>query len=367
MYGAPMSVTFKVSDVSRVEPGKRAPGRIEVVDSVKDLAGVPVEACGSNQGNLIGFYNDHYNGTQKLNGFVRAIHHAFELHCPLVLSPDDVWVVIAQGFAYHVNANSDQLRHLFVNPVGEEALQDKIYIEIVRNNFVKGSPKNDWQGALSEFSDQIAKYIGPTRDLIVSNFSTTTAIERAASEVVLLDSMQSYFSFGCKTMCGIPQITLLGTDDDWVGIIDRASRLAEFGCSWWIDPLKKVLANFVSAFKGNANPKFWESLYKEGGGSGGPYVTGAVNVFFPYLRGRGGVFNKRSQFVEKWDDRIGCMCGGPTTDEFPTGLSGVPFTWKYYADTFPMKFIGGFVGTSHDPDTDQVRPALGWAIGPAGS
>jgi len=362
-----MPVTFKVADVSRVEPGKGAPGRIELADSVKCLSEVSVEACGSNQDNLIGFYEDRWNGTQKLHGLVRAIHHSFEIHCPLVLSPDDIWVAIAQGFANHINANSDRFRHLFVNPVGKEALDDKIYIEISRDGFSKGSPKNDWQGAFSEFSDRIAEYIGPKRDLIVSNFSTTTAIERAASEVVLLDAMQSYFSFGCKTCCGIPQITLLGTEDDWSNIIDRVSCLAEFDCKWWIDALKNVLAHFVSAFKGNSDLKFWNSLYKKGNGSGGPYVTGAVNALFPYLRGYGGKFNAPNQFVENWDQGLGCMCGGPTTDQFPTGISGVPFTWLYYGEKIPMQFIGGFVGTSHDPETDQVRPALGWAIGPAGA
>lgn len=360
-----MPVTFKVADVSRVEPHQRFPGPIELADSVRSLAEVQVEACGSNQSNLIGFYEDPWNGTQKLHGLVRAIHHSFEMHLPLVLSPDDIWIAIAQGFANHVNANSDRFRHLFVNPVGKEALDDKIYIEIERDLFVKGSSKNDWQGAFSEFSDRIAEYIGPKRDLIVSDFSTTTVIERAASEVVLLDAMQSYFSFGCKTCCGIPQITLLGTEDDWSSILDRASRLEEFDCKWWVDGLKKVIAHFVAAFKGDADLKFWNSLYKEGNGSGGPYVTGAVNAFFPYLIGRGGKFNAQNKFVEKWDQGLGCMFGGPTTDEFPTGISGVPFTWLYYEKKIPMQFIGGFVGTSHDPETDQVRPALGWAIGPA--
>ena len=360
-----MPVTFKVADVSRIEPRKGAPGRVVLMDSVKALAGVPVEACGSNQDNLIGFYEDTYNGTQRLNGFIRAIHHSFELHCPLVLSPDDVWVAIAQGFANHVNANSDRLRHLFVNPVGKAALDSQIHIEIERDFFVKGSPENDWPGAFKEFSSRISDYIGEKRDLLVSNFSTTTSIERAASEVVLLDAMQSYFSFGCTTMCGIPQITLLGTEDDWSNILDRASRLAEFDCKWWIDSLKRVLAHFLAAFKGNADLKFWNSLYKEGNGSGGPYVTGAINTFFPYVRGYGGKFDTPNKFVEEWDRGLGCMCGGPTTDKFSTGVSGVPFTWTYYSEKIPMQFIGGFVGTSHDPVTDQVRPALGWAIGPA--
>ena len=40
---------------------------------------------------------------------------AYHFDCPLYLSPDDIWLLICQGFSYHVNNNSDALRHLFVD------------------------------------------------------------------------------------------------------------------------------------------------------------------------------------------------------------------------------------------------------------
>jgi hypothetical protein len=359
-----MPVTFKVSDVKECKwPPESVPGSVTLVESIRDLSGVDVEASASNHGNLLGFYEDRWNGVQKMNGFLRAIHHSFATHAPLALSPDDVWVAIAQGFANHVNANAEKLQPLFLNKALPKG--SKIYIEICRDSFIKGSPDNDWQGAFPEFSDRISEFIGDKRDLLVSNFSTTTLLTRASSEIVLMDAMQAYFSYGCKTCCGIPEITLEGTEDDWQSIIDRANRLSKFWCQPWIESLVKVLNHFAQAFKGNVDLKFWASLYKEGSGSGGPYVTGAVNVFYPYLRNyKTKAFTTPNEAALSWDQGIGCMCGGPTTDNVPLGFSSVPFTWNYYGKLYPMQFLGGFLGTSQDPETKIVRPALGWAVGP---
>ena len=55
----------------------------------------------------------HGGGT---NALLWAINTAYDQHYPLVLSPDIVWLVIAQGFARHVNENhkKKKLRKLFV-------------------------------------------------------------------------------------------------------------------------------------------------------------------------------------------------------------------------------------------------------------
>ncbi len=56
------------------------------------------------------------------------------------------------------------------------------------------------------FSDAVAAHIGRQRDLVVCDFSTTGPCERAASEIVLLDAMQSYFNYEMITLCGIPLV-----------------------------------------------------------------------------------------------------------------------------------------------------------------
>ena len=145
----------------------------------------------------------------EYNSFVGAVHNAFNDHRPLILSPDIIWVTIAQGLATHINKNAEYLRHHFVDHQG------KLYIEISRDSFVKGGKNNDWPRVFPEFSDKIGEYIGKKRDLIVSNFSTTDLLEKTISEIVLMDSMKSYFSYGMRTLCGIPSITLEGTTDDW--------------------------------------------------------------------------------------------------------------------------------------------------------
>lgn len=346
-----MPVTFPVSNTEPVEP------KVEYCtpqESIKQNLGVVVEACGSEHDSLLGVVQDQRIGPLRMSGFLRAIHHSFDCHAPLILSPDDVWVAIAQGFSHYVNANAESLRSHFVKHEGQK------YIEIRRDEFVKGSPDNDWMGGFDEFSDKIAEHVGGVRDLLVSDYSTTTAISRAASQVVLMDAMKAYFSYGCRTMCGIPNITLEGTQRDWEHMVDRAQALSQYGCQDWVKVLVVVLKRFVDAFKGSADPKVWESLYHEGGGSGGPFVTGWVNVFFPYIKDYQGDCTKVNKYALTLEDKRGPFDGTCTSD-IPSGMSVVPFKWFYYNETYLMKFIGGFLGAYLSP-TGSVRPAFGWAV-----
>lgn len=346
-----MPVTFSVSNTEPVET------KVELYtpqEAIKNNLGVTVEACGYEHDSLLGVVEDRWNGPQRMSGFLRAIHHSFDCHAPLILSPDDVWVTITQGFSHHVNANAEALRKHFVQHEGQK------YIEIRRDLFVKGSPNNDWMGGFDEFSDKIAEHVGGVRDLLVSDYSTTTAISRAASQVVLMDAMKAYFSYGCRTCCGIPSITLEGTQDDWEHMVDRARALAQFGCEDWVNVLITVLGRFVDTFKGLADPKVWQSLYHEGGGSGGPFVTGWVNAFFPYIKGNQGNCTRINKYALTLEADRG-FYNGPCTSDMPSGMASVPFKWFYYNEEYPMKFLGGFLGAYLSP-TGTVRPAFGWAV-----
>src|SRR6185436_12467481 len=139
-----------------------------------------------------------------------------------------------------------------------------------------------WPEVFSAFSDAVAEHIGRQRDLVVCDFSTTGPCERAASEIVLMDAMQRYFRYELHTLCGIPEITLLGTQDDWRSIRRRARALEEYELGWWTSALGPVLDQFVAAAQGRVDRAFWETLFKHVRGSGGPWVRGFINVLFPY-------------------------------------------------------------------------------------
>jgi Domain of unknown function (DUF4419) len=59
---------------------------------------------------------------------IDAIHVAFSQHRPLSLSPDAIWLVIAQGFGHHVAENAEKLRHRLVRHKGRQQLTATVEI-----------------------------------------------------------------------------------------------------------------------------------------------------------------------------------------------------------------------------------------------
>jgi hypothetical protein len=337
-------VTFSVTEVST--RGSALPS--EALEPSLKRISASIEAGAGNASSLV-------RNALGCHPLVAAVHTAFDQHHPLVLSPDDIWLCIAQGFGLHVNANSEALRSRIVNWESGKQL-----IKVRRDEFVKSSPTNDWPGCFAEFSDGIAAHLGKKRDLVVASFSTTGPVEKAASEIALMSAVSPYFDYLVRTLCGIPEITLLGTPDDWESIRRRASVLSEFDLGWWCGALEPVLDQFVAASRGSVAVEFWQSLYKLHQRSGGSWITGWINVLFPYLERDG---RQRNPFIEgserppKRPSRT-----GPEMNEFPSGLSRVDFLWDYLGTKIPMELLAGFVGISQDPGTLALRPAIGWAV-----
>lgn len=128
-----MGVTFRVSEVERARVALGAPE-----DSLPELLDMPVEAWGSSESDL---------HPCSRHGLLETVSRAFASHYPLILTPDAIWLAIAQGFAMHVKEHAEQLRGKFVRHEGKEK------ITIQRDDFVKGSPANPWPEVFSAFSD----------------------------------------------------------------------------------------------------------------------------------------------------------------------------------------------------------------------
>jgi hypothetical protein len=374
----PVGTTYDGGEIKVADaPRKKMPQR----DLISGLVRSDIEACSR--------LNQQVVSVPAKNQFFEAVHLAHAMHFPLIISPDALWVTIAQGLANHINENAERLRKRFVSHEGKQ----KIFVR--RDEFLRGSPENDWPGAFAEFSAQIKTYIGDeTHSMIVADFSTTGPVEKAASEVVLMDAMRSYFQYGMVTCCGIPTITLEGSVEDWERLrakarawsapaarssfIEVAGSTDPLGLAWWTDSLAQVLDKFVEAAKGVIDRKWWNSIVNVDGGSGVPTVGGWLNWLFPYLDGGSGKLRK-NEFVGRSDRR------GPGDNEFPSSVSKVPFEWKYYDQVFDYEFLGGVLGIGQDVAGDAplkerlrtesgldaqqadaldlaVKPLLGWAI-----
>jgi hypothetical protein len=319
----------------------------------------PVEACDRYHGRLLGGVSFH--------PVVAAVHHAFMDHRPLRFSPDTIWLMICQAVANHINAHAEELRHRFV------AHEGKALISVKRDDFVKGSPENPWAEVIDGFCGLVREHVGPSIDLFLPAFTTTGPVERAAAGVVLLDAIQSYFTFVLRTLCGIPAITLEGTMADWESLAQRTEEFIGFGLERWVEVLRPILRQFVRASTGDVDAVFWRSLYKLNDQSGGPVITGWITSFFPYLKDhRSGrathpvekllVGEKVAHGPSAGQQRQRWFVHGPTMECFPGGLSKAPFRWNYLDLVFDMEFLGGFVGVSQEKATLAVKPEIGWAV-----
>jgi hypothetical protein len=381
------SVTFAVSEVKRAtEPLPES----EYADAL---------AVGLAQDGTVAKLEAYSRDTKRLvsleetpaNAFLHAFNLAFDEHRPIVLSPDMIWLVIAQGVALHINGNAEAMRGRFA------AHEGKANITVRRDEFVRGFAGNSWEGVFAEFSEQIRTHVGErSHSLVARRFSTTGVVERAAFEVTLMDAFQSYFNYDLVTLCGIPQITLEGTPDDWQSIREGAEALADYELGWWTKHLLPVLDQFVAASRGDADLSFWRDIYKIDDDSGGPHITGSIVNLFPYivhaLPPRSEIEAMRAIYqneqglspanAQKKIDKMYNGCGktrrnphlgwrpefsempmcGITSNLVPSGLATAPFTWTYLGTKLPMQFVAGFVGVAQDRETLALRPEIGWAV-----
>jgi hypothetical protein len=334
-------VTFTVDKVS---PATKLLVECRTHEAVMALLGTPVESCYDYHGTMI--KDVHY---QPL---LAAVYTAFSQHRPLMLTPDSVWITIAQGVAHHMALHGEGLRSRFVSHQG------KLDLVFQCRGWVEGTPENPWPEAFASWANQIRDHVGSeVHDSLVCDFSTTGPVERAASQIVMMDVFERYFHYVLLCICGIPTVTLEGTPADWQRLADKAARLRKFDLDWWLEHLLPICNQFVRASSGDVDQAHWRSICKLREEYGGEVINGWVAKLFPYLREfTDGPCTRRNPIFETGQ--------GFQTSFAPPGLSRAPFTWRnaLTGRERQMEAIGGLLGVTQDPQTLALRPKVGWAV-----
>jgi hypothetical protein len=142
-------------------------------------------------------------------GLVSAIMDAYNTHHCLVLRPDDVWQAILTQFSFYVNANAEDLRDAFVEFQGKKRLVIHMPGTLFSADFATFANRMvDEQIATNLKDPEVIAWLLP-------NFSTTKTVDRIVASVTIMSTPQSYFEYVCNLCCGIPEVTLEGTVDDW--------------------------------------------------------------------------------------------------------------------------------------------------------
>lgn len=297
--------------------------------------------------------------TNDFNSVSKGLMWAFADHRPVVFSPDMIWLLITQAFGHYVNNNAEQMRPLLVSH------DDIKTLTVVSEHDLLNEPDQvDWQEIMDAFESQIDYYTkNDVAGLIVADFSTTGPTEKIASQITLMEAVKSFFEYRVMySVCGIPDVTLIGTPDDWRKVREKASKLKDFGLDWWVNDLDPILEQFVRASEGDVDVQFWKDMVKKlrpgevRMASCSPYdntitkFDGWFLKFYPFdMEGR------TPREIEYHHPMLPEVVKTPFK-YIVTDIDGT--TLKEYN----MELWAGFFGMTQDPVNGALTPKIGWMV-----
>jgi hypothetical protein len=226
---------------------------------------------------------------QTNNGLINAFLLAYNNHLPLKIKPDDIHITLQFVLSTFINNNTNELRDLFVESKDKKELfveHDKLDFNVFGQLMVNEVKQNVKDSKLI--------------DILETNYSTTNDIIKTVSNLLILNTLKEYFSYGFILGCGIPFIILDGTQDDWLLLKSKYDNIKGI-CNLvqknelidWFPCMDKIMTMFVDLRMlskcGVVNaPTHYKLLFERvisfvPQGSGGDTILGGwISVLSPY-------------------------------------------------------------------------------------
>lgn len=221
------------------------------------------------------------------NGLLNTMLNAYNQHIPLKLKPDDLWLTIVMIFMKYIDRNIEKFNFSLHD---EQKMLNANFQDLDLGNM------DFWFEITEKLRLEIKENTkNNISDLIVPDFSTTTVKDKIIANVSLMSGMRKLFSYGGTQCCGLTEITLEGTEDDWMNLIVKTKALLELGDEIiikWSELLIPVLEEFYKLYiKENIDEDFWQRIctYKQRGSGDDKNFRGWFLVFGP--------FNDRGEYI----------------------------------------------------------------------
>lgn len=182
------------------------------------------------------------------NQLLAAVLMAYNNHINLRMRPDDLWLVIAQGISQYIENNAEDLCLKFMNHQGKEEIHVESESLETCIDLIKQALKRKVKSNFVE--------------IMGCDFTTSDDYSFAASTICIMSSMKHYFQYKVTLECGIPEIILDGTYEDWIRLMQKVDRIIAFNLEIkkWLKEVRKILANFLDLYIGIVDEKFWSQI-----------------------------------------------------------------------------------------------------------
>ncbi|EKV19764.1 hypothetical protein PDIG_01050 [Penicillium digitatum PHI26] len=139
-----------------------------------------------------------------------------------VLQPEDARFTILSQLSFFVIAHSEDIWHLFV------AHKSTVSLEITTIDTMDTVNFGEMALCRTELmGKRVVNLDSPSWTMPA--FSTTTVSDEVVAAVIMMGSMQKYFSYQFALRCGNPSVTLLGERGDWELVVTKLAQLAHLG------------------------------------------------------------------------------------------------------------------------------------------
>lgn len=314
------------------------------------------------------------------NSFLQTVHLAYAQHHDLILSPDDIWIQIALGVSIHVNEHFDVLQTRVVKSSEKEQLS-------VRMDDLVNLKEENWQQLVDTFALMAKrKTTAEFYTTMLPEFSTSTAETRTVLNTILLSSLKEVISLSGASGCGIPNVVLLGTREDWVKLLQHVEQLDAYELAFWTAELKPILQEFINAFDGKADRAFWQRIYKYREEYGKLEMNGWISKLFPYFAKSQWLDEDRYQaYIKKHPESVEAegvqithyyrnphLAGNDYLHnsidirDLPAALCEIPLIWNNFYSNDPaeqhqeLTLCAGFIGA--DQQNFALKPHAAWYI-----
>lgn len=185
-------------------------------------------------------------------GLVGLISFAYSNHLKLSFTPNDFWILLVSELAKEVNLNPEIYKSLFTDKEEKEEIliqHDSIYIPT------------------DIFSKILSSKVKFDSSILFPNFTTNKEITTSILHSMFCDMSSAYYSYG-MFLCGIPEIKLLGQQEDWIMLKEYADKILSIfsNKSSKIKEYKKSVANIFSKISEtfdnkDSNIEFWKDIF----------------------------------------------------------------------------------------------------------
>lgn len=296
---------------------------------------------------------------------------AYSSHHNLLIRPDDVWFAILTQLSIYINKHAEELRGKFIPP-SQNGKKELGVVEF-------GTRFSVDNGLMAEKMTHLLQknVVDPElRAWMIPAFTTTSKKDEIVASILMMGSLQKYFTYSCRYMCGIPSVTLLGEQEDWVKILKRLEKLPTFGeePTQWYRLLKPVLSRFISTF-GTQDAEisdFWARIINRRRGSGVDRISGWLSAFC-FWNEDGKLLYHTNLSTRAESLRLdGQTYGSFDMTDMPRGYATVPIKCNDNGYEFDAVMLAGFVGikcsssgektAEEQVGLDTVQAESGWLM-----